>query len=363
MMGKNAVRRTDGSFLYRLGSKHMMIPLYDLYYKSKWDPFHKQKYMPHWIIKRGNRKKVAIYFKTKDSSNGIAADSKRIMQLKFWCKNKGFELYVYYDPFHENPTIQENRNLWDRLFRQKISTDEILSGEYDVLAFHCAFIPQEQDARDIISGEGLGINEHFINIHKYGKDILVLQDAIKNRADEFWNQYGLSNRKVLGVIMREEFSFINHMKGKIDKSLEKWRDIYMVHPHIPDPRDLVGIVREQMKTWGCDSVFVSTMYSDTISLFRDQIGKDNVFYIDRKRLDFEHTINRLTDFFDAGISEEDYIEKTSKYIEEMYLVSKCDSFLSAACGAPFIVACLKEGRFENAAYLPNTTLEDGAKII
>ncbi len=117
------------------------------------------------------------------------------------------------------------------------------------------------------------------------------------------------------------------------------------------------------KEWKCESIFVSSLYTPTIDLFKKEF--ESVKYIKRRRVNSyqNDAVDDLTSchgnsFYDKYTKAEGlnillWRERTETYLKELYFLSKCSCFISGKSSGGFIVPLLRHDEFDHIMYLDN----------
>lgn len=187
--------------------------------------------------------------------------------------------------------------------------------------------------------------EDLFLYRKYSKDFFKPKKNIIRNADEF-----VKNNKIdmcLGVGMREQFSLGAYRKGY--KKTRHQRYLEIAHPILPSVEESIEVVKERMKKWGYTKLFVSTLYEETIDKFEQSFGKENVIAYPRNRRSFDEYLND-EDGYRAKSKRKGAEEKKRihiEYMEEMMILSQCDSLIVAKSGAIRLVGICKEKKYSH----------------
>ena len=316
------------------------------------------------------------YFVLRYQTNvmGLAAVMRDVLFVDEPARKHGFKVLVEYDSNGCRLDDVPYDNLWESFFVQMPTTKKALSdknntvivspidarGLYDK-AFMKSLSGKDEDSFLFYpSGdEGLSYRKKLQDIaSKY----YVLKDSTRKEFDkEFERVNSFSNgNKIIGVLMREEFSD-EHLNSIKDTDELK---VLSYHPHVPNTDEVIGLLDSTMKETGAKKILLATLYEETIERFYRVFGRENVYVIDRVRLK-TYSDNCLSDLYDKkgsfkdGISgynrinEKALFERNKKYLLELYLLSRCDVFFSAKCGGGFIVPIMRQREFDRIVYLEN----------
>jgi len=120
--------------------------------------------------------------------------------------------------------------------------------------------------------------------------------------------------RVLGVSIREGYAKLFQMNSRIAAG----------HPFQASTEQLLADAEKRMEQWGCDRLLVTCQTDETVERFRRAFG-EQCLYVDRPRYTFEE------------LPEGEHAKKPARpidqrqneldYIREIYLLSRCTSFL------------------------------------
>ncbi len=340
--------------VYGIFRRHMSITICDAWYRLCLRIFHRESSCPHWmkIVDRG--KKKIVLFECIDPGRGISSNSRQMMHLNKWCQKKGLQYVIYYNPEYKTiDDLSDEKNIWGKLFEQKQSINDLLNEEVNVLVVQPGFCPVMKSMRDKYEAyydqpENPVLRDKKL-LNELNRDngcFLTPAESLRSWTEEFWSKNGLEGKKVLGVMMREDLSLFNRLEK--DKSYNNEYFTNGSHPCIPNPQECCSIAKEKYNEWGCEAVIVATMFDDTIPLFEEAFGRENVFHINRKRYIFERQIENGFEF----LEKEDMTQNEIDYMKEMILLSKCSSLIGAACGGQWLIGCIKSDEYEHLEYFP-----------
>lgn len=172
------------------------------------------------------------------------------------------------------------------------------------------------------------------------KKYMCLNDEIYNRIGKTYNKLFSKaiEGKVLGVSVREGYMIgANNM---------------LSHNSIwgqPDIEAFLEDVEERLMKYGCKYVFVICQAAETIELFKAKFG-DKVIHTNRMRRSMKMLGELESSFSHAFDPKIDRVTNTNDYIEEVYLLSKCDSLLCGWTHGNVVAYLLKDGNFEHADF-------------
>lgn len=255
-------------------------------------------------------------------------------------------------------------NIWDLCFEQPIPVKEAADQAYVLAAGRLFSYSDDSRVCFDINGD---VSDHFIHVRKenfreyYAKvkkyvDPIwkVKPEIIMELEEKVWNK--VEGHKVLGVFLRENFTKDISFKNKADQA------VFGNHPLLPGVRETVKIIKTELQDWKYDFIFLSTLYEDSLQIFREEFG-DKVVCIDRQRMHFSD--ERIANF---GMSEKELYEVyltnqhvnerwTKTYLEEIIALSKCDYLVGGASSGMAAALTMNGGNYEDI-YI----LEDARKI-
>lgn len=185
--------------------------------------------------------------------------------------------------------------------------------------------------------------EDLFLYRKYTKDFFKPKKDIVKKVEEFVKNNTID--MCLGVGMREEFSLSSYRKGY--KKIRYQSYLEKGHPILPTVEESIELVREKMKEWGYTKLFVSTLYEETIDKFERSFGKENVIAYPRIRMSFNEYLNDMDGYKAKGrkMGKEEKKRIHIEYMEEMMILSQCDSLIVAKSGAIRLVGICKEKKY------------------
>ncbi len=159
---------------------------------------------------------------------------------------------------------------------------------------------------------------------------------------------------ILGVALREDFT-----KSADETRTEKERELYKSHPVMPEVEETLQMVESQMGIWKCNKIFLSTERWESMELFCQYFGEENVYCINRPFM----TKDGFAMFYEDGrtvLVEENYFMaagmdlKFAAYAAEVWGLSRCDYLLAAKCSGAIAALTLNGGTYRDIRILPDT---------
>ena len=323
-------------------------------------------------LKNGKRYYILRY---QTNIMGLAAVMRDAIFVKKLAVNKGYELLIWFGTGGLVPPggcpKMEHPNLWEKLFEQHPTVDEVMAN-----ASNCVVVSPinargmyDRDFMKSLSGDprdafyfyGVEEGRYYRSILRniFSKCCNINESIVEefNKQCEMLNSFAKGD-KLIGVLMREHFSE-ECLKGITD---EEHLKVLSYHPRVPGVDEIIGVLKSVIEKTGTHKVFVATLYNETIKRLKEELGDDNVYYIDRNRLDcyeqkgFENLYDYDVTYEDvssgkASINEANVYEQNKTYLLELFLLSKCDVFVSPKCGGGFMVPLMREVDFDEIIYL------------
>lgn len=255
--------------------------------------------------------------------------------------------------------------MWDLCFEQTITAQQAIHENYVLVTgklFEC--LPDKRMA-EWLNGDG---DDHFLHTRKddfreyYAKAKKLVEpiwqikkSILEELDDEIGNE--LREHRVMGVFLRENFSReINH-RNQADI------DVFARHPLLPTVAETINLIKNNLKHWNFDKIYLSTIYEDSIMYFRKEFG-DKVIAISRERFD----INQKQTFSFSNTEQDMYqeycndIQKknnlTVAYVKDLVALSKCTYFMGGPSSGSAAALTMNGGKYEDI-YI----LEDRRKIM
>lgn len=281
-----------------------------------------------------------------------------------WVKNKGYipvlDLEFEYNYMHNR--LGED-NIWEYTFEQPVSVAEALRKEWVLvesinvgdkwLPQTCLDINGKADDHYLHAVQD-NWREYYRKVHQYIEPIWTYKKEILKEYKEKYSGE-IERNNVLGVVLREDFS----EKAQQTRINDKAKECYNFHPISPDLKDTIEIVKEYMEKWKCQKIFLSTMFAESVSLFQEEFGKDIVFFVERKRESFD-IVKKSDEWIEMGEKEiyhycknDNLLERTKKYGNEILTVANCQYFIGAKCSGTSAALAINGGKYKDIYILPD----------
>ena len=165
-------------------------------------------------------------------------------------------------------------------------------------------------------------------------DETILTPGFRAEMDEYYDDL-FGDEKVLGVMIRGTDYITSGMTG--DRVMAS-------------PQQMAPLVHEWMEEYGFDKIFLATEDEDALEYMRSEFGHKLVALSqERLRLSDLRQNEILSDYEKEhadGMYEEKLEDTTVNYFYALYMLSRCDSFISSGrCNGADIVMSFNNGRF------------------
>ena len=368
MLGLNRIKNT----VFRLIGNSFGFPtelaVRDLYFKLRGGVDVGSMHILQKGTDRGSKYYILRYQIPLMGMGAVMRDALFVAPL---AKKYGYKVLIEYDSCGCRIDEEIPNNLWEQFFVQKPTIKDVLSDKNNTVVlgpinargiynkkFERCLIGNSNDKCYFYSGEKG--DRYRDTLRHIGFEFLDLQPDVKNSFEEQFQKMNsfFGNERVVGVLMREHFSE-ECLKYITNESHIK---VLSYHPRVPNLDETIALLNKTMQEKNVKKVFVSTLYDETIKRFEEVFGNENIYSIDRKRLNSYcySEVDDLYDYnanFDEIVSGKNHInddllyERSKTYLLELFLLSKCNIFVSPKVGGGFIVPLMRKTEFEDIFYL------------
>lgn len=249
----------------------------------------------------------------------------------------------YYPLIHDTPEEKGEKNAWEYYFKSfsEYSINDISQSRNIIVS-------------DKFTGESAMCffdNTHITSelIQKwipYDQKYFVLQDDLKKRFDQTYNNL-IKGKRVIGIIIREGYIVLSHDKKEILNV-----DISN-HPCQPEFEKMCEILKEKLREWKCDYIYISAEITFTIDYFKKVFG-EKIIYTNRDRKIVDNlSVDTIQDAAKKYNVSHSRVEINIDYLEEVYLLSRCTSLLAGKCSASVVAALWNRMKYENLEIIQN----------
>ncbi|MGN0318530.1 MAG: hypothetical protein ACI4E1_11430 [Lachnospira sp.] len=284
----------------------------------------------HISYGRENKDKVFYVVGQDDFGGGLFwIVNKAIMHIAY-AVEKGWVPVVDYKTHKTQYTLDKTcpcANFWELFFEQPCgySLDDINRSRYIVLQKKS---PAPKKYYLMGQTEFYDDKDRILYFRNYFKRYIRFNEATSTYLNDKYHQLFINKGPIVGVLCRGTDYVIKRPKG---------------HFVQPDPNMMIEDVLKIQKQFGCKYVFLATEDADIFQNFVDVFG-ERLLSIPQKRIsksnmDKEHFLSTQSDW----IENDHPIEKARAYLTSMYLLSRCDCFLSGRTGGAKAVLLMTNG--------------------
>ena len=335
-------------------------------------------YNQAFVVSWGKGKECGKYYVLRMTYpiSGLAACMRQVLKTYDWCRINDYKLIVYFgdNEIQVEDVIGDNFiNCWEELFVQQPKLSELIkSNKSSRIIFspinergvreYARKIYEETDKTFLFldsSEKGRKYREVYREV--LNNSIVIRQD-VKNEYEETYMELCKKGmRKCLGILMREEFA-----SEWVDKNNQESEDN---RPICLNREEMIKQAKKIMMETGCETIFLASVYNSTIKMFEEHFEGGTIYYINRERIeDLDDNLLSLAGKYSKKVKS-DYretvvqdhgcvqVEKLKKlnnvYLQELWILSRCESFFSSTCGGGFIVPLLRDTEFKKIVYAEN----------
>ncbi len=230
-------------------------------------------------------------------------------------------------------------NAWEYYYEQPVSEytlEEVYRSKNVIIMVDSACKVDMPRWNDLFPANEKVLHKWNDYIEKY----IRLLPNLKERVDKEYLQLGFSNKKVLGVGIRAGYR----------AGMMRNESLYNGHPKVPTCEEIMDVVEQKMKMWGCDSIFLSCDDREYCEKIKKRFGNDCLCIERRLTHYFENDMPiEQTDIERYCIEKIGYSikELTEEYIVETYLLARCNSFYSCIGGGAEFAYFVNGGKYEH----------------
>lgn len=260
-------------------------------------------------------------------------------------------------------------NLWDACFRQDVTVQEALTKKWvlvedvyvdrELLSEACMDINGDPDDHSIHSTME-NWREYYAKVHEMIEPCWKFQTSIIGAYEKDVKEKIQMDDCIAGVFLRESFSR-EVEKYALPASTEA---VYRRHPRTYGLEETIACVKEFMDKWGCNKIFLATVFQESAERFIQEFGQDKIILVPRERNSFAESMLAAKPIWDYSSKEryEQYVkenmgsswEKTSvSYAEEVLALSKCDYYIGAKGSGGAAALALNGGQYRDIFILPD----------
>lgn len=247
--------------------------------------------------------------------------------------------WAFYLSAHNNPHEVGKVNAWELYFqpvagyslediahsRNVIYGEVGFRDERDRYFSQCFLREDSEEAR-------AWFDEWYALDHKYIK----LQPRLEIQfSEEFASLIG--DFRTIGVEIREGYSILHKLNY----------DVIDNHAAQPEMEQFIEDIKDCMKCWNCERVFVSTESQQTIECLQEVFG-EKLLFTDRKRKNY--ALNTPEELHEEELR---YYQQISReqinidYLKEIYILSRCTCLLAGRSNSILAAALWNGGQYEH----------------
>lgn len=172
--------------------------------------------------------------------------------------------------------------------------------------------------------------------NKLIKKYLRLNGEMRNRIQTTYEElFGNASERTMGVAVRE--GYLCALKKRMSHSSLRAQ---------PEMKDLVADTKKYADKWECERVFLMCETEETICEFENEF-KGKLIYTHRPRKPIEQVLEE-TGYASYFHRNDDRVSLTKDYVEEVWLLSKCNCLLSGWTNGTAAAMLIKDGGYEEA---------------
>lgn len=329
-------------------------------YVSKCKKYIDIEYMYGYWYHREKRSRDPIYFifRFELPGTGIGSVANTMIFCHDWAIKNGVIPIIDLEGkgVYEKGEVGQ-QNVWEYCFEQSVPIKDVLK-QKNVYISCLGPTLSDKETCERINGDKRDVSMHFVNRLEYykmtkaiGDNFLKLQPHLQNNVNEYIIQ-NLRGFNVLGVALREEFALFPN--GVNDDDL----NIYNNHANVPSVEESIKIIQKCCENWKCERIFLSTLYQESIEKFKEVFG-DKVVFLPRNRRKLSDEMQLIESIWsNHGTNEkvmsyyrtQEFYECTCTYIEEIYILARCSSFIGAPSSVSALAATLNGGKYYNITF-------------
>ena len=334
---------------------------------------HRQKFISgqdrylyeYYISKKRNANEKYCIFRCYTPPTGVLSTANVYIFMYEWAIDKGYipimDMEFEYD--FMNFKLGED-NVWEDVFEQPLSVKDVLKKDWVLVKRQWvgdAWLPKTcLDINGVKSDIRIHTvrdnwREYYSKVNTYTKKCWNFR---KDLIEEFENEYSyvFKEENVLGVALREPFSVDADKIRKNPNAI----DVYNKHPKVMGLNEIVEVIKEYIIEHNCSTIFVSTMYEESINLFKDVFG-DKVVYVNRERQSLDKldspvwgmTAEQIYNYYKEIELADSRKDRNVTYVKEVLALSRCDYLIGAPCGASIAALSINGGKYKDVYILPD----------
>ncbi len=232
-------------------------------------------------------------------------------------------------------------NAWDYYFKpfSNYSMSEVLQSKYVTLSY--AFLPESA--------------KPFFHSNELNKDIIRRVLPIHNRylhlnddlSKRFYEKYSsiFKGKRILGTNIREGYIVLANERDNESQNPNMVK--IEGHPRQPSIDELCFELDKKMKEWGCDYLYAEYETTFVEEKLKQYFG-DRFLHNERLRNDTGIlSLNAFSQASQVKKSKQSMVDNNIKYLESIYLLSKCTSLYSPKSSGTVVAALWNNDKYEH----------------
>lgn len=277
-----------------------------------------------------NPDKTFYVFGVPDNSGGMWWHINKVLMHLGYCEDKGYipviDMQNYKSQYHEEQEVGKV-NIWELFFEQPAGYNlKDIENSKNIILSKKKPAPSK---KYLMGHSPFYDNENRIMyFHTLFKKYIHFNVFTQRYLDGYYNRY-IKGKNVIGVLCRGTDYLILKPKN---------------HPIQPNPVNVIRDVKEAMKTYSCDYVFIATEDNDILDMFKNEFG-DHLLYVEQNRVS-KKEMSPNSYLAAINIKKNKGLDTYSKiigYLTATYLLSKCDCYIAGRTGGSKGVLIMSEG--------------------
>ena len=324
--------------------------------------FSEDRFLKPYVLNRFKKGEKYFVLRICLDGNGPMKVFRDYVRTLPWIEENGFKPIVCWSYTENFKRGDLSDDFWSEFFNQPVEAKDVtdhhmlvskIYADREIWAPFAKEFNGDENVKNIRVLQGEEGRDYYSRLYDLSQKAFTLKPETYAEMEKELSPYFVGGKKIMGVMMRENFS----ADFKNAQASDKDRQVFDRHPTAPGLEEAVDEVARLADEWNCDYVLVSCAWEKTVGLFKEKMGDRAVFAKRPRKSDaqVEERLNRkkaLADMTekekkDLGKSNRDsYRETTRGYLSEIYMLAKCDCFAGAVCGGTEGALILNGGKYE-----------------
>lgn len=243
---------------------------------------------------------------------------------------------AYYRLIHNSEVDVGKINAWEMFFQ---NTSNIrVEDAYKSYNVTLSLGEVIKDKATSFIGNNKLSDEEIMRWHEIDRRYNCLKPHLKKLFDISVSNL-LCDKRVLAVSIRDGYQKAADFKMPVITKAP--------HPVQPCVDEVISDVKKYMTEWNCEYIFVSTISLNTLEKM-EQAFRGKILYVQRNRMDtetndLEEYNRRAAEIMKAETNE----QRIVKYLEEVYLMSKCTALIGGKSSSTTVSRIWNGGKYEH----------------